>query len=211
MTTGRRGRPRLADVDAAHRKSDEILAAARELFAEKGFERTTMRGIAQRAGVDPALIHHYFGNKNRLMVAALRPDIDVAEVFAGFDPDTPSPGAELVRRGIGLWDGNPEFRTRMVGVLRIAMTHHEVAVALRELFLGFAGQALGDLAKPDRRDTRIALVASQMLGLAMARYILEVPPIATLTLDELADHVGPRIEEYLLGDLSTPITGRLLS
>ncbi|MDF3308151.1 TetR family transcriptional regulator [Rhodococcus sp. T2V] len=93
------GRPKVF-ADSAD-KRDTILRSARELFSDRGFDRTTMRAIAKEAGVDPALIHHYFGNKDALLVAALQPEVDAKTVFSGITPDTDAPGEIFVRRALG--------------------------------------------------------------------------------------------------------------
>ncbi|RPA20102.1 TetR/AcrR family transcriptional regulator [Gordonia sp. OPL2] len=179
-----------------------MLTAARELFSDRGFDRSTMREIGRRAGVDPALIHHYFGTKDALLVAALRPEIDVVEMFAGITVDTDSPGTEFLRRILGFWESNPEQRTRAIALLRVAVTHAEVAAGMREFFLGIVRTALADVVADDHRDERIGLMFSQIAGLGMARYVLDVPVVAKATPEELAQRVGPNIDRYLSGDMT---------
>ncbi|MFW0785081.1 TetR family transcriptional regulator [Gordonia sp. CPCC 206044] len=198
MTARARGRPRLG-ASAANR--DRILDAARELFAESGFERTTMRAIAGRVGVDTALIHHYFGTKDALVVEALRPDIDPATIFAGLADHGPHPGTEFARRALHVWEDDGPRRDRAVALLRIAMTHNEIAERMRAFYLGLAQTALGDLVGGDDRDLRLALVAGQMLGLAMMRHVLVQPDMAAADLDDLARRVGPVIDHYLSGSI----------
>ncbi|NDZ97043.1 TetR/AcrR family transcriptional regulator [Streptomyces sp. SID6673] len=195
-----RGRPRTAETGSDNR--DSILGAARELFSDRGFERSTMREIGRRAGVDPALIHHYFGTKDALLVAALRPEIDVVEMFAGITADTESPGTEFLRRILGFWESNPQQRTRAIALLRVAVTHAEVAGGLREFFLGVARTALADVMAADHREERIGLMISQIAGLVMARYVLDVPAVAGATPEELAQRAGPNIDRYLTGDMT---------
>ncbi|WP_187582795.1 TetR/AcrR family transcriptional regulator [Gordonia sp. OPL2] len=195
-----RGRPRAAATGSDNRES--ILTAARELFSDRGFDRSTMREIGRRAGVDPALIHHYFGTKDALLVAALRPEIDVVEMFAGITVDTDSPGTEFLRRILGFWESNPEQRTRAIALLRVAVTHAEVAAGMREFFLGIVRTALADVVADDHRDERIGLMFSQIAGLGMARYVLDVPVVAKATPEELAQRVGPNIDRYLSGDMT---------
>ncbi|MEE3850119.1 TetR family transcriptional regulator [Gordonia sp. LSe1-13] len=200
MTAARgRGRPRLDDT--GDDKRGQILDAAREMFAEKGFERTTMRAIGTRAGVDPALIHHYFGTKNDLLVAALRPEIDPTTLFAGIADRGTGVGREFVERVVGFWEDNPQQRSRAVALLRIAVTHEQVADRLREFFIDVATTVLGDVARADDRERRIALVVSQMFGLVLARYVMKVGEIETATAAELGRSVGATIDNYLLGDL----------
>ena len=105
----RRGRRPLGSPDARR----AVLVAARDRFAELGFERPTMRAVASRAGVDPALIYHYFGDKDGLLFAALQPPVDAAAVFAGLADATDRTGEELVRRLIGLWEERSEIREQM--------------------------------------------------------------------------------------------------
>ncbi|AZG44616.1 HTH-type transcriptional regulator BetI [Gordonia insulae] len=160
-----------------------------------------MRAIGRRAGVDPALIHHYFGNKEALLVAALRPDPVAAGVFDGFDAAaTADPAAELVRRVIVFWEDHPEQRARAVAMLRVAVTHDEVAAGVRAFFLGMARGTLGEIARADHRERRISLVVTQMMGLVMARYVMGVPEIVSASPAELARQVGPSMSHYLFGD-----------
>lgn len=199
-----RGRPKL---DPSVDNRDRILTTAREMFSENGFERTTMRAIGRRAGVDPALIHHYFGTKNDLLVAALRPEVDVATVFAGIARADMSVGCEFVRRVVGVWESDPQQRARAVALLRIAVTHEQIADRLREFFLGVAGGVLGEFVASDERERRVAMVISQMMGLVLARYVMRVPGIVDASADELSRWVGPTIDNYLFGDLATASDG----
>ncbi len=196
MMAGRaRGRPRLGTDDPNRRET--ILAAARELFADRGFERTTMRAIGSRAGVDPALIHHYFGNKDALVVEALRPDIDPADVFGGLSAFLPQPGTEFITRVLHVWEDDGPRRDRAVALLRIAVTHPEIGEALSLFFLGIAHTALGACVSDDRRDLRLALIAGQIVGLVLLRHVIRQPDIAGAGLDDLAVRVGPVIDHYL--------------
>lgn len=198
MNARTRGRP--PGDDGAGRTRGAILDAARELFAAKGFDRTSMREVARAAGVDAALIHHYFGTKSGLLVAALTPERDPADILAGVAEST-DVGVALVRRAIGFWEENPEQRLRAIAMLRVAATDDEVAGRVREFFLSAAGRVLHDVARGDQRQRRISLVAGQMLGLVMARYVFALPEIASATPDELARQVGPVMDHYLTGDL----------
>ncbi|WP_336873924.1 TetR/AcrR family transcriptional regulator [Rhodococcus qingshengii] len=178
---------------------ETILHSARNLFSDNGFDRTTIRAIAADADVDPALIHHYFGNKNELLVAALRPEIDTKTVFAAIAPDANAPGEIFVRRVLEYWETNPQQRARAIALLRVAVTHNEVATRLRELFLGLARHALGNIINGDHQHERYALIISQMAGLALTRYVLALPDIANIPIGTLAHRVGPTIDSYLFG------------
>ncbi|MGV9669666.1 TetR/AcrR family transcriptional regulator [Gordonia sp. NPDC003504] len=202
MSTRSRGRPRLDSARPETRTA--ILTAAREIFAERGFERTTMRAIASRAGVDAALIHHYFGTKDTLTVEALRPDIDPTAVFRGLTVDNPGLGTEFVTRVLTVWENDVPQRERGIALLRIAVTHDPVAERMRTFFFGLARQVLGDMAADDERDLRIALITSHILGILMMRYVLRLPDIADADIDVLARRVGPVIEQYLTGPPGSP-------
>ena len=192
-----RGRRPLGSPDARQ----AVLAAARELFAELGFERTTMRAVAARAGVDPALIYHYFGDKDGLLVAALQPPTDNATVFAGLADEADRAGEELVRRLISLWEDRPEVREQMAAILRTGLSHDRASRLLRDILSSFILAALGDVLADDRRELRAALIGSQIGGLMLARYILRVPGAAAASPEDLVQAVGPTVQRYLTGDI----------
>jgi AcrR family transcriptional regulator len=192
----RRGRRPLGSPDARR----AVLDAARELFAELGFERTTMRAVAARAGVDPALIYHYFGDKDGLLFAALQPPVDEATVFADL-ADAARTGEELVRRLISLWEERPEIRDQMAAILRTGLSHDHASRLLRDILSSFILAALGDVLADDRRELRVALIGSQLGGLMLARYILGVPGAAAASPEDLVQAVGPTVQRYLTGDI----------
>jgi AcrR family transcriptional regulator len=192
-----RGRRPLGSPDARQ----AVLAAAREQFAELGFERTTMRAVAARARVDPALIYHYFGDKDGLLVAALQPPTDEATMFAGLADEADRAGEELVRRLISLWEDRPEVREQMAAILRTGLSHDRASRLLRDILSSFILAALGDVLADDRRELRSALIGSQIGGLMLARYILEVPGAAAASPEDLVQAVGPTVQRYLTGDI----------
>ena len=193
----RRGRRPLGSPDARR----AVLDAARELFAELGFERTTMRAVAARASVDPALIYHYFGDKDGLLFAALQPPVDEAIVFAGLAGAADRAGEELVRRLISLWEDRPEIREQMAAILRTGLSHDRASRLLRDILSSFILAALGDVLADDRRDLRVALIGSHIGGLMLARYILKVPGAAAASPEDLVHAVGPTVQRYLTGDI----------
>jgi len=200
---GRRGR-RPGGEDTRER----ILGAARTTFGEQGFERATMRAIAGRAGVDPALIHHYFGTKQQLFLAAMEVPVDftavIPSVFAGPRAEL---GQRFVRFFLGLWDSGPA-RPLLVGVLRSAMTDPVAATMLRRIVTEGPVLALAKaIDRPDAR-FRAELIGSQLLGLAVVRYVVAAEPIASASPDEIARAVGPTIERYLDADLGPPRSDR---
>lgn len=192
-----RGRRPLGGPDARR----AVLDAARELFAKLGFERTTMRAVAARAAVDPALIYHYFGDKDGLLSAALRAPVDPA-VFAGLGDDAGRAGEEFIRRVVRLWEDRPEVREQMLAMLRTGLSHDQAGRMLREILSSFILAALGDVLADDRRELRAALIGSHVGGLMLARYALKIPGATTASPEDLIHAVGPVIQHYLTGPVT---------
>lgn len=194
-TTARRGPGRPSDGGD---RRGAILAAARAEFAEKGYVGTSVRGIARAAEVDAALVHHYFGTKERVFVAAMELPFDPADrlpaVLAG---DPARTGERLVRVFLGMWS-EPQFRAPMLGLVRSAFTSEQGATMLREFvgtaLLGRVAAGLG-LADP----LRIEAAAAQLIGLVVLRYVVRLEPIASASEDELVALVAPAVQRYLLG------------
>jgi AcrR family transcriptional regulator len=221
------GRARRAGRRAGESGTREaILAAARAQFADRGYAGATIRAIAAAAGVDPALVHHFHGSKEQLFAAAMRLPVVPSEVLTaalapgGRDPGT-SLGEHLVRTVLGLWESE-EVRGPFLGLLRSAVTSEQAAVMLREFLteaiLGpvaraAAAEARAGSADPARAtgqagvEFRAAIAASQMLGLALTRYVLALGPVAAASPDDLAAAIGPTLERYLTGDLRAPGEG----
>jgi AcrR family transcriptional regulator len=185
MTQLRRGRGRRPGGISTR---DDILAAARAEFEEKGYDAATVRAIAGRAGVDPAMIHHFFGNKEKLFLAIMD------QVFGG---PRDGAGERAVRTFLKVW-GEPVARAPMLALLRSAMTNRAAATLLRQFvtkaMLSRAVRAMRDL--PDA-ELRAEALVSQLIGMAMLRYVVRVEPIASATPDELAALMGPVIQRYL--------------
>jgi AcrR family transcriptional regulator len=180
---------------------EAILAAARRGFGESGFAGTTIRGVARDAGVDPALVHHYFGSKADLFAATLELPVDPAALVRGLLDGGPDDlGPRLVRTFLSIWDAVPG-QGPMLALLRSAVSHERATEALRDLL---ARAVLGPLVEgtgADQPELRSALAASQMAGLALARYVLRMEPLASADADELAGLLGPTLQRYLTGDL----------
>src|SRR5215831_4794438 len=188
---------------------EAILAAARTQFGDHGYGGATIRGIAAAAGVDAALVHHFFRSKEGLFAAAMQLPFDPGELAAAaLDTGALEPGQSLgehmLQTVLGVWD-MPEARATFVGLLRSAVTSEPAAGMLREfateaILARIAGAAA---AGPDGDDGqfRAALVASQMLGLALARYVLKLDPLVRAGNDDLAAAIGPTLERYLTGKL----------
>ncbi len=175
----------------------EILAAARKTFAEKGFEKATIRGIAREARVDPALVHHYFATKDGLFVAAMRLPMDPAQVVPQIlQGPREELGWRLARVLLTLMHDR-EAVEPMVGLFRSAMTNEQAAATLREFFTQAIVARLATAL--DIPYIRMQAAVAQMSGLMMLRYILRLEPLASATIDELVDLVGPTLQRYLVG------------
>ena len=182
---------------------ERIAASARDAFGELGFDAATIRGIATRAGVDPALVHHYFGTKQRLFLTVMSLPFDAAALQAQLlAPGRDGVGERLVRFFMGLWEEQPGARMILTGIVRSAMTGPDAAALLRD-FLGRQGLfGLVAAIAPDRAEFRALLVGSHLIGLAMARYIVGLEPLASATAEEVIAAMGPAIERYLTGELA---------
>ncbi len=180
-----------------------ILDAARAAFGERGFDGATIRDIAARAGVDAALVHHYFGTKQQLFVAAMEMPVDFATaVPALLNGPEDRLGERFVAFVLGLWE-RPEVRPLLQGVIRSASTDPVAAAMLRRLLA--EGPLLALTTVLDRPDAavRASLAGSQLIGLAFARLVVGVEPLASMDRDAVARAVGPSIQRYLTGDLAT--------
>jgi AcrR family transcriptional regulator len=183
---------------------DDILAAAAAAFAEHGYDRATIRGIAAVAGVDPALVIHYFGSKDALFEEVLRLPVRPSDVFArGVAAGADKLGSTIVRTFLETWSP-PEQRVRLTAMLRSAMTNERAMHLLRDLLVRevFAPMT-ATLGVPDA-ELRATLVGSQLVGLALMRYVGRIEPLASASIDELVAAVGPTVQSYLTGDLERP-------
>jgi len=182
-----------------------VLAAARAAFAERGFDGATIRGIAGAAGVDPALVHHYFGSKDKLFLAAVQAPADPAEllpeVLAARHEEL---GESIVRLLLKVWDG--PAGPAGLALVRSAIGNEWTAKLLREFLVSqVLRRVMGTLdLSPAEREARGALVASQLFGVVMARYVLRVEPLATASAESLIAAVGPTVQRYLTGDVVLP-------
>lgn len=180
----------------------QIIEAARAAFAERGLDATTIRQIAADADVDPALVHHYFGTKNDLFLAVLELPVDPADLLeraVGDDPERA--GEQLVRAFVTAWDS--PVGTAAAALLRSAIGNPTVARLFRELVLQRIRSRVAhrlDL-PPEEADLRTALVASQIAGLAVTRYLLAVEPLASAPPEVVVATLGPTLQRYLDGDL----------
>lgn len=177
----------------------EILAAARTSFAGKGYAGTSIRAVAASAGVDPALVHHYFGTKDDLFLAALEMPTDPRPLMAAVaEGDRATVGHRLIATFLDVWD-DPENRLRLLAIVRSGIAGEPgrsiVETAMRRFVFGYLVQAL----ELDDGERRFGLVMSQMAGLVMARYVLEIEPVASMSREELVGWLGPTLQRYLTG------------
>ncbi|WP_042363787.1 TetR/AcrR family transcriptional regulator [Streptacidiphilus neutrinimicus] len=189
--TGRR--PGGADTRGA------VLEAARVEFGARGYDKASMRGIARVAGVDAALLHHYFGSKEQLFLAALDFPIDpaaVVQLITSGDPD--QMGERLVRFLLMIW-GRPEVLDRLLAVLRTAVGSEQIAALLRDFMVRELVTRLAAELDLEQAELRVELVLSQIIGLAVARYVIRAEPIASAAEEELLPLVAPTIQRYLTG------------
>ncbi|MEV0352163.1 TetR family transcriptional regulator [Nonomuraea sp. NPDC050680] len=175
----------------------EILAAARRVFAEKGFDKATVRGIAREAKVDPALVHHYFDTKEGMFAAAMQLPVTPEQVVPVLlEGPREEIGERLVRLLLTV-TGQPETREPMIALIRSAMTNQQAEAMFRE----FATNALL-FRVADRLEVphlRIEAAFSQMFGIVMGRYVLKLEPLASADPEELVELLAPTIQRYLTG------------
>jgi len=181
---------------------EAILAAARSSFADQGYDGTTIRGIARDAGVDPALVRHFFGTKEEVFAAALEFPFDPATVLPSvLGGDLEGAGERLVRFLVTTLE-TPAGRAPILAILRSAVRYERAATVLR----GFIGREVvtrvaRQIERPDR-ELRATLVGSQLVGLVMVRYVVRVEPLASADPETVVQAVGPTIQRYLTGDLT---------
>jgi AcrR family transcriptional regulator len=192
----RRGRP-AGNSDTR----DRILDSARELFARNGIRNTSIRAVAAAAGVDSALVHHYFGTKEKLFAAAVHIPIDPMAIIG---PLREVPVSELGYRIpsmlLPLWDS--EIGTAFIAALRSVVAGEEVNL-FRTFIEDVIAVEIGPRVDnpPGSGTTRIQFVASQLVGVVMARYILGLEPFKSLPPEQIAQTVAPNLQRYLTGDL----------
>ena len=191
----RRGRrPGGADTRA------ELLDAARVEFAQRGYEGATVRVIADRAGVDPAMVNHWFGGKEALFSEALQLPVNPAEVMTAIMPGDPERlGERIVGQFLTIWDqtgGGP-----MATILRSIASHDDAARMLREFIGNVMVKRVVAAVAPDRPDLRAGLVGSQLFGMGLVRYVLKLEPLASADHATVIGAVAPNLQRYLTGPL----------
>jgi AcrR family transcriptional regulator len=185
-------------TDPRPRRSDTtrtaILAAARERFAADGYERATIRAIAADARIDPAMVMRYYGNKAGLFAAAAEFDLRLPDVTA-------MPHTEVGTRIVGHFLNRWEEDETLMALLRAAVTNQAAEERLQTIFAEQVAPAVAALAvDPAQAATRAGLLGTQMLGMALCRYVLKLPPIVTMTRADIIDWLAPTVQRYLTAD-----------
>jgi AcrR family transcriptional regulator len=176
-----------------------ILAAARRRFAADGFERTTIRAIAAEAGIDPSMVMRYYGSKEGLFGAAADLDLQLPDLAA---VPREKLGETLVRHWVQRWEGDLSDEVLIV-LLRSAVTNEGAAERLRIVFGAQVAKAVASVVDdPAEAPTRAGLIATQMLGLALCRHVLRLPPVVALEADTLVASLGETVQRYLTAPLT---------
>lgn len=180
---------------------DDILASARKLFSLNGIDKTSIRAIASDAGVDPALVHHYFGTKLDLFREVVQLPVDPSVVLQPLrDVPVDELGVTIPRLIIALWDS--ELGANMLAVFRSALTGADdglVRVFFREVLVNMIAERVDS--PPGSGVLRAEFAITQMAGILVGRYIMAIEPLASLTAEQIALTVGPNIQRYLTGAL----------
>lgn len=178
------------------RKSDAtratILAAAREQFAASGYQAATIRAIAAAAGIDPALVMRYYGNKEGLFAAAAEFDLRLPDLGA---LPRDAIGGALVEHFLDRWEGDET----LMALLRTAATNEAAAARMQAIFATQMAPLIARLCGEPRAAAaaRAGLIATQILGLALCRYVLKLPPVVALKRPEIVRRIGPTVQRYL--------------
>jgi AcrR family transcriptional regulator len=201
VTAASSGRKKPGRPAGSSNTRDRILDSARELFARNGINNTSIRAVAAAAGVDSALVHHYFGTKEKLFAAAVHIPIDPMDVIG---PLREVPIEELGHRIpsilVPLWDS--EIGVAFIATLRSILAGSEVNLFrtfIQDVIAVEVGARVDD--PPGSGIVRVQFVASQLVGIVMARYILQLEPFASLPAQQIADTIAPNLQRYLTGDL----------
>ncbi|MDQ1028396.1 AcrR family transcriptional regulator [Streptomyces umbrinus] len=194
----RRGRPSHADSADAPAARDRILAAAREEFSERGYEKTSVRGIAKAAGVDSALVHHYFGTKEQVFEASIEVAFGPLLSAPGSIAEGPLDGVgeRLARFFFGVWE-NPATRKALLAIIRSAVNNEVAASVFRRLISAqLLRRVAAQLDTPDA-ELRAELAAAQLVGIAMLRYVIKVEPLTSANPEQIIARVAPVIQAHL--------------
>ncbi|MEU4066906.1 TetR family transcriptional regulator [Streptomyces wedmorensis] len=193
----RRGRPSRTEEESGPGARERILDAARAEFAERGYDKASVRGIARAAGVDPALVHHYFGTKDEVFAAAIEVSFEPASVVPAIVAGPRDAiGERLARFFIGVWE-NPVSRAPLLATVRSALTHEAAAKVLRTFVLRRLLERIAAELDVPEPALRAELAASQMIGIVIMRYVIKVEPLASADPEAIVAQVAPTLQRYL--------------
>jgi len=170
---------------------DRILDAARRLFAEEGYDRTTIRTVAAAADIHPSMVMRYYGSKEGLFAAAA--DFDLAIPDLANVPRSEI-GKTLVRHFVERWEARAE---ELPALLRVAVTYEPAREKLLQLFREQVAPTVANICGPERAPVCAALMATQTLGLALTRYVLRLPPVVALPVEVIVERLGTTLQSYL--------------
>ena len=190
-------RDRPAKTAKSQRTKAAILKAAQQLFADQGYERATVRDIAARAAIDPAMVIRYFGSKEALFARATAFDLKLPNLTLVAKPDM---GRTLVAHFLEVWEGALSNGS-LVSLLRAAASNEDATAAVRAIFGGQVVPMLAQVVPPAELPQRAGLVATQIMGLAVTRYILKVPPVVAMDRAQIVRLLGPTMQRYVVGKL----------
>ncbi|TCC11079.1 TetR family transcriptional regulator [Kribbella soli] len=177
----------------------EIVQAARESFADKGFAATSIRAVARQAGVDAALVHHYFDSKDELFIEAMAIPVDPRRIAAQIvDGPRDEIGRRIATVFLGVWE-SPDGQQRMKALFRSVVTSDEVARMMREGITQMIIQPVAQVLDVPDAQLRVGLVATQLVGTAIVRYLVGLEPIASIDIETLIDRLAPVLQLHLTG------------
>ncbi|OBH38714.1 TetR family transcriptional regulator [Mycobacterium intracellulare] len=201
MTATNTGRRRRGRPSGNSDTRERILASARQLFARNGIRNTSIRAVAASAGVDSALVHHYFGTKEQLFAAAVHIPVDPMDVIGPLrEVPVEELGYQIPSMLLPLWDS--EIGAAFIATLRSILAGSEINLFrtfIQDVIAVEIGARVDD--PPGSGTIRIQFVASQLVGVVMARYILQLEPFASLPPEQVARTIAPNLQRYLTGDL----------
>ncbi|GHG81660.1 TetR/AcrR family transcriptional regulator [Streptomyces griseocarneus] len=195
----RRGRPARTDA-AGPGARERILAAARAEFAEHGYDKASIRGMAKVAGVDPALVHHYFGPKEQIFAAAVEEAVAPALRAPDAVAEGPAEGAgeRLARFVLGVWE-DPVTREPLLAILRSALANDTAAGVFRDLISSRVMiRIAAELGGPDAR-LRSELAAAHLVGVSMLRHVIKIEPLASADIEQVIAMTAPVVQRHLMG------------
>ncbi|MGH3942289.1 MAG: TetR family transcriptional regulator [Pseudonocardiaceae bacterium] len=195
----RDGRPRGRRPAGADTRRT-LLDAARVEFTARGYEGATVRAIAQRAGVDPAMVNHWFGSKDGLFVAAMEIPVNPDEIIPRMLAGDPEQLAErILRTFLSVWDANGGGA--LAALLRSVASHEQAARMMREFVSRVIFGRVVSTVAPDAPELRAALCGTQIAGLGMIRYVIRLEPLASADHDTVVAAIAPNLQRYLTGTL----------